>query len=240
MLPRHVGGRYPTPGLRGEDLSALSGLPLYADHLAQRVHHVHQIALRFHHCVNGLVRHWSFVDYVRILTALDAGRCLHVILDGEAALCFATRHGASGPVATTHEALRIALAAHYVRTRAHAAGNDPHVPFPRTHCSFARDEHVLAIVVLPGHVVVMAAYNFHIGLERRDFSRLAGCGDDVADHQVTVRKRVVLSPVHRANIVLEVLRALRQVREILVWQVDHPLAHIILRQLDEKRAEAVP
>src|SRR6266404_5352879 len=32
-------------------------LALHADHLAQRVHHVDQIALRFHHCVDGLVCH---------------------------------------------------------------------------------------------------------------------------------------------------------------------------------------
>src|SRR5438094_4543415 len=64
MCPRHVGGRYPTPGLRKRGLSALSCLSLHADHLAQRVYHVHQIALRFHHRVNGLVRHRSFVDHI--------------------------------------------------------------------------------------------------------------------------------------------------------------------------------
>jgi hypothetical protein len=42
-------------------------------------------------------------------------------------------------------------------------------------------------------------------------------------------------PMHRADVVLEVLRALRQVRKVLVWQVDHPLAHIVLSQLNEKR-----
>ena len=40
--------------------------PVYphAHDLAQRVYHVHQIALRFHHRVNGLVRHRSFVDHI--------------------------------------------------------------------------------------------------------------------------------------------------------------------------------
>ena len=80
MCPRHVGGRYPTPGSEGEGLAALSCLALHADHLAQRVYHVHQIALRFHHCVDGLVRHRRFVDDVRVLTALDAGRCLGVVV----------------------------------------------------------------------------------------------------------------------------------------------------------------
>ena len=44
MLPRHVGGRYPTPRSLREGLSALSGLPLYTYDLAECMHHVHQIA----------------------------------------------------------------------------------------------------------------------------------------------------------------------------------------------------
>jgi hypothetical protein len=34
------------------------------------------IALRFRHGINGLVRHWSFVDDIRVLTALDAAVAL--------------------------------------------------------------------------------------------------------------------------------------------------------------------
>jgi hypothetical protein len=52
MLPRHVGGRYPTPGLFGEGLSALSCLTLHTDHLAKSVDHIHQIALCFHHGID--------------------------------------------------------------------------------------------------------------------------------------------------------------------------------------------
>ena len=111
MCPRHVGGRYPTPGLSERTISALSGLALHTDHLAQPVYYVHQIALRFHHRIDGLVRHWSFVDDIRVLTALDAGSCLGVIIQGEAALGFRTRHGTTGSMTTAHEALRIALAA---------------------------------------------------------------------------------------------------------------------------------
>ena len=44
-------------------------LPLHADYLAQGVYYVHQIALRFHYGVDGLVRHRSFVDDVGVLTA---------------------------------------------------------------------------------------------------------------------------------------------------------------------------
>src|SRR5437764_15338131 len=111
----------------GEGLSALPCLSLHADHLAKSVHHVHEIALRFHHGVDGLVRHRGFVDDIRVLTAFDAGRCFRMIVQCEAALRLGTRHGASGSVATAHEAFRIALATHDVRARSHAAGNDAHV-----------------------------------------------------------------------------------------------------------------
>src|SRR3954463_3161251 len=98
----------------GEDLAALSYLPLHAHNLAQRVHNVHQIALRFHYGVDGLVRHRRFVDDVSILTALDAGRGLRVIIHGEAPLGFRTRHRSSGSVAAAHEAFWITLATHDV------------------------------------------------------------------------------------------------------------------------------
>src|SRR5258708_15179540 len=154
--------RIPYTRIMGEGLSALSVLSLYADHLAQRVNHVHQIALRFHHRVNGLVRHRRFVDNVRILTALDARSCLGVIVQGEAALGFRARHGAPGSMTAVHETLRIALAAHDVRTRSHAAGNNSHVSLTPTDCAFARDEHVLAVVVLPSHTFLIPPHYFHI------------------------------------------------------------------------------
>ena len=60
--------------------------PLHANHLAQRVHHIHQVLLRFHHGVARLVCHRSFVDDVRVLTAFDARGCLVVIGNREAPL----------------------------------------------------------------------------------------------------------------------------------------------------------
>ena len=69
------------------------GFPLafYADDLAQGVYYVHKIALRFHHGVDGLVCHRSFIDDVRVLTALDAGCCPGVVVQREATLRFRTR-----------------------------------------------------------------------------------------------------------------------------------------------------
>src|SRR5713226_6331963 len=85
-VPKTCGWPLPYTRIVREGFSALSCLPLYADHLAQRVYHVHQVALRFHHCVNRLVCHRSFIDDVRVLTALDACSCLGVVIQREAAL----------------------------------------------------------------------------------------------------------------------------------------------------------
>ena len=52
-------------------------------------YYVHQIALRFHHGIDGLVSHRSFVDDISVLTALDAGCRLGVVVQGEAALASA-------------------------------------------------------------------------------------------------------------------------------------------------------
>jgi hypothetical protein len=87
MCPRHVGGRYPTPGSEQRALQPSPRLSLHADDLTQPVHHVHQIALRFHHRVDRLVRHRRLVDSLRVVAALDA-RCrldaLGPRLDGNA------------------------------------------------------------------------------------------------------------------------------------------------------------
>src|SRR6266478_6534390 len=75
-VPKTCGWPLPYTRIMGEGLSALSCLPLHTHHLAQRVHYVYQIALRFHHGVDGLVRHRRFVDDVGVLSALDARRSL--------------------------------------------------------------------------------------------------------------------------------------------------------------------
>ena len=60
--------------------------PFDADHLLERVHDRDQVLLRLHDVLDRLVRHRRLVDDVRILTALDAGSCLGVIVEREAAL----------------------------------------------------------------------------------------------------------------------------------------------------------
>jgi hypothetical protein len=60
------------------------------------VHHVYPTALRFHHGVGRLVRHRRFIDDVRILAALNAGRCFGMVVQGETTLRLRTRQGTPG------------------------------------------------------------------------------------------------------------------------------------------------
>src|SRR5215470_8278332 len=122
-------------------------LPLHTHHLPQRVHNVHQIALRLHDRINRLVRHRRLIDHIRVLSALDASRRLHMILHCEPTLGLRTRHRSARPMAATHEALRIALAAHDVRSRAHASRDNPHIALTSPHRTLTGNKHILAIVV---------------------------------------------------------------------------------------------
>src|SRR5260370_24333834 len=155
MCPRHVGGRYPTPGFNGEGVPALSRLPFDTHDLTQRMTPVRQIALRFHHGVDGLVSHRRFVDNVRILTTLDTGGCFSMIIQREATLRFRTRHGAARSMATAHEAFRITLAAHNVRARSHTAGNNSHVTLTPTHRSLTSAQPALPLSLFPAHLVFL-------------------------------------------------------------------------------------
>ena len=84
----------------------------------------------------------------------DAGRCLGVVVEREAAFGFRTRDGESGSMAATHEAFRIALAAHNVTERAPMLpGMMPITAFTGAYRALAGDAaDVPAVVVLPGHV----------------------------------------------------------------------------------------
>src|SRR5262249_32321514 len=122
--------------------------PLDTHHLLQRVHDLHEIALRFHHGVDVLVGRGRLVDDVLVLAAFDAFRGGAVVGEGEAALRLAAAHHAARAVRAAIEAVRVALAAHDVAARAHAARDDPELPGLRAHRALAGDVHVLSEVVL--------------------------------------------------------------------------------------------
>src|SRR5256886_16321563 len=98
----------------------------HTNHLAERVDDFHEITLRGHHCLDGLVSRRRFVDDVSILAALHARGHSLVVFHAESPLRFGTGHDPPGAVAAAQEALHVALATHDIGTRSHAAGNDSH------------------------------------------------------------------------------------------------------------------
>src|SRR5262249_39124077 len=135
---------------------SVTGSSFHAHHLTQGVDDFDQVLLGLHHCIDGLIGHGSLVDYVLILAALHALSGGDVVGHGEAALGLSAGHGSARAVAATGKALQVPLAAHNVGARTHAAWDYSHVAFAGPHCSLARDQDVFTIVVLPGHVVVVA------------------------------------------------------------------------------------
>src|SRR4051812_14615916 len=123
---------------------------LHTYNLTQCVYDFHEILLSFHHGLDGFVGSRRFVDHVGILAALDSLSGCNVVGHGEAALGFGTRHRSTGSMTTAHEAFGIAASAHDERLGSHAAGNDAQVALACTHRALPSDQHVLAIVVLPG------------------------------------------------------------------------------------------
>src|SRR5215471_2483118 len=67
-------------------------LPLDANDLTQRMDDFHEVTLRLHDCVDGLVRARRLVDHVGILAALDARRRPLVVRERERPLRLGARH----------------------------------------------------------------------------------------------------------------------------------------------------
>ena len=63
--------------------------------------------------------------------------------------------------------------------------------------------------------------------------------DDVRHHHPAVERGKVLRPADRFDIVVEMVGAFREVRQVLIGQVDEPLAHVLLGELDEEGADGV-
>src|SRR5438552_1021373 len=212
---------------------------LDAHDLPERVHDLDEVPLRLHDRVDRLVGAGRLVDDVRVLPALDARRRGLVIGQGEAPLRLVAGHRAPRPVTAALVAVRVPAPPHDVRARAHAAGNDAEVTRTRAHRSLARHEHLAAPVTLAVHVVVMAVHRGRPGLERRDPGDASHGADDRVHHEPAIREREVLRPAHGLHVVVEVRRALFEVREVFVGKIGQVLSHVLLGQLDEVRADLV-
>src|SRR5262249_142055 len=158
--------------------------PFDAHHLAKRVDDLHQVLLRLHDGVDGLVGHGGFIDYFGVLAAFDTRCGRDVVGDRVATLGLGAGHRASSSVAATGKAFRVALATNDVGASTHAAGNNSHVTCSSAHCSLARDQHVLAVVALPGNIVVVAVHRFKHCLEGWHQPALPNRSNDVGHHQL--------------------------------------------------------
>ena len=52
-------------------------------------------------------------------------------------------------------------------------------------------------------------------------------------HGLAVGHRVLLGPVHRLHVVIEMFCTLREICKVTVRQLDHPALHVLAGQLDE-------
>src|SRR5205085_1502807 len=87
-------------------------LALYAHHLTQSVDDLNKVLLRLHDSVNRLVGHRGFVNYVRVLAALNTAGSRDVVGHGEPSLGLSAGHRASCAMATAGKTLRVSLTAH--------------------------------------------------------------------------------------------------------------------------------
>ena len=202
------------------------------------MHDLDQILLRFHHRIDRLVRRRRLVHHVRVLAAFHVRGGLEVIVQADQLLRLGAAHHPAGAVAAAVEAVGVAEAAHDETLRAHAARDDAQLALARAHRALAGHQHVLAEVMLAVDVVVVAVHRFGLRLERLG-NDLAHRFHHMPHHDLAVDARVTLRPVHREHVVGVVLAAFRQIRQVLVRQIDHPAAHLLLRQGDEVRADGV-
>src|SRR5690606_26131274 len=110
----------------------------HAHHLLQGMQDLGQVALVGHHFIDVLVRPGNLIDHAFVLAADDALGLPDKVGLGEALGRGRAAHAPAGTVGAGTEALRVALAAHDVATRAHAAGNDAELALPRTDRALAR------------------------------------------------------------------------------------------------------
>ena len=90
-----------------------------------------------------------------------------------------------------------------------------------------------------GHIVVMAVHHFFGDFKLRQFPGSLERADKVLHHERAVGHREVLRPMNRFDVIVKVVGPFRQIGQILVRKVDHPFAHILPRQFDEKSSDPI-
>src|SRR3954454_10385714 len=127
---------------------------LHTNNLAQGVDDLHQVLLRFHDGVDGLVSSRGLVNHLSVFAAFHSRSRRLVVSKTEALLCFRARHRTPRSVTAAHEALRVSFAAYDERLRSHRSRDDTHITLASAHGALSGHQLVFAKVVLPRNIVV--------------------------------------------------------------------------------------
>src|SRR5271157_2493190 len=129
---------------------------LHVQDRMERMLDLDQIGLRRHDGLDVLVGSRGLVEHALSLGTFDPLGGLPVIFHGEALPGLRPAHEPAGAVAAAIEAVRVATSPHDEGGGPHAAWDHPAIACSRPDRSLARDEDILAVVVLALHVVVGA------------------------------------------------------------------------------------
>src|ERR1700722_94414 len=90
-----------------------------------------------------------------------------------------------------------------------------------------------------GYVIVVAVDCLPLDRERSNFPATAYGGQDLLHHQLTIPAGEILRPLDGLDVILEMLRAVREIRQVPVGQLDeHPL-HLLASDFNEVAAHAI-
>src|SRR5262245_40968930 len=210
---------------------------LHAQDLLERVHHLHQVGLVRHDLVDVLVGARDLVEHALVLAADDALRLGLQIRDGKRLLGRVAAHPAPRAVGAGVEALGRTPAPHDVAASAHATRDDAEVAGARADRALAREPDVLTEVPLAPDVVMVAVHRLAGHLEGGNMPRQRL--EHEVHHFLSVGARVVLRPADRLDVVVEMPCTFREIGEIPIRKLNPVSLGILLRQLDEVRADRI-
>ena len=128
-----------------------------------------------------------------------------VIFKGKPSPSFGPSHCSTSAVTATVETLRVSFSLNDVGASSHTSWDNPHVAFARSNSTFSRYEYVLAVVVLPAHIIMVTVHRFEPSFEFWDLSRTPNRINHRVHHQFAIFSRVVLGPRNRFRVITEVV-----------------------------------
>src|SRR5262249_23517276 len=159
-----------------------------------------------------------FINHFRILTAFNTGGRPCVVRKREVLTCSRSGHDPSGSMTAALEALRVSQSPHNVRPSAHAAGNDSPPPPAAPNRTLTRYESFVTEVSLLRGVVVVTVHRNGTHCEGLHF--FTQRTQHRIHHCPTILSSVILGPVHRLDVIVEMLSPFNQIRQVPVRQVD--------------------